>query len=164
MRLPEAAAYDETGCCGKVNGLECTIKGVFDRRTAEGIGSNHYYYKFAADIPGWDKAGTFHSVDLWFFFETLAKCWRPFTGKHYDLARRMCNYWADFIKTGDPNGLDADQSSMPEWLPYTSEKPFEMVFTTEDAPPVRNPLQPDGKENDFMRFLMEASVRRLTED
>ena len=28
-------------------------------------------------------------------------------GKHYDLARQMCNYWANFIKSGDPNGLDA---------------------------------------------------------
>ena len=25
-------------------------------------------------IPGWDHPGKFHSVDLWFFFETLAKC------------------------------------------------------------------------------------------
>ena len=39
-------------------------------------------------------------------------------GKHYDLARRMCNYWTNFAKTGNPNGLDADGSPMPEWLPY----------------------------------------------
>ena len=159
--MPEALACDETGCYGKINGLECTIKGILDRRTAEGIGKNHYYYKFAADIPGWDNAGNFHSVDLWFFFETLAKCWRPFTGKHYDLARRMCNYWANFIKNGDPNGSDADQLPMPEWKPYTHEKPCEMVFTTEGAAPVRNGPEPDGGESEFMRFLMEASVRRL---
>ena len=60
-----------------------------------------YYYCFGADIPGWDNPGTFHSVDLWFFFETLAKCWRPFTGKHYDLARQMCDYWCNFIKSGE---------------------------------------------------------------
>ena len=41
-------------------------------------------------MPGWDNPGTFHSSDLWFWFETLAKCWRPFTGRHYDLARQMC--------------------------------------------------------------------------
>ncbi|HSK69564.1 MAG TPA: carboxylesterase family protein, partial [Candidatus Limnocylindria bacterium] len=51
-----------------------------------------FAYEFSADIPGWDDPGAFHSSDLWFFFETLAKCWRPFTGKHYDLARQMCDY------------------------------------------------------------------------
>ena len=62
-----------------------------------------YLYKFDPEIPG-DDAGSFHSSELWFVFETLAKCWRPFKGKHYDLARQMCNYWTNFAKTGDPNG------------------------------------------------------------
>ena len=83
----------------------------------------YYYYRFDPDIPGWDNAGTFHSVDLWFFFETLAKCWRPFVGQHYDLSRMMCNYWVNFIKTGDPNGNDADGKPMPYWYPYEKEKP-----------------------------------------
>ncbi len=77
-------------------------------------GKNTYFYTFDPEIPG-DNAGSFHSSDLWFVFETLAKCWRPFTGKHYDLARQMCNYWTNFAKTGDPNGPDADGTPMPEW-------------------------------------------------
>ncbi len=164
LRLQKPGICDENGCYGKVNGLECTIKGIFDKRTGAGIGKNHYYYKFAADIPGWDNPGTFHSVDLWFFFETLAKCWRPFTGKHYDLARQMCNYWANFIKSGDPNGSDADESPMPEWEPYTHERPFEMIFAAEGTAPIQNSPEPDGEEDKFMRFLMEASVRRLEGD
>ena len=63
-----------------------------------------YYYRFIPDIPGDDNPGTFHSVDLWFFFDTIAKCTRPYTGRHYDLARQMSSYWINFIKTGDPNG------------------------------------------------------------
>lgn len=73
-----------------------------------------YLYRFDPEIPG-DDAGSFHSSDLWFVFETLAKCWRPFKGKHYDLARQMCNYWTNFAKTGDPNGLDQDGTPMPLW-------------------------------------------------
>ena len=73
---------------------------------------------FAPSIPGWDNAGTFHSSDLWFVFETLACCWRPFTGRHYDLARQMCNYVSNFVICGDPNGPDADGTPMPEWRPY----------------------------------------------
>lgn len=90
-----------------------------------------YYYVFDAPIPGWDNPGTFHSVDLWFFFETLAKCWRPFVGMHYDLARKMCNYWANFIRSGDPNGTDADGTDMPRWHPYTPAQPFPMRFGSE---------------------------------
>ena len=162
LKMPEAGRCDEEGRYGKVNGLECTIKGIFDSRTARGIGQKHYYYKFVADIPGYDRPGTFHSVDLWFFFETLAKCWRPFTGKHYDLARQMCNYWANFIKTGNPNGPDADQSPMPEWAPYEAGKPCEMIFSTQGAAAVLSRPESETEENAFMRFLIDASVRGLT--
>ena len=76
--------------------------------------------QFDAEIPGPDHPGTFHSSDLWFVFETLASCSRPFVGKHYDLARQMCNYLCNFIKTGDPNGPDADGTPMPLWEDYMS--------------------------------------------
>ena len=36
-----------------------------------------YYYNFGPTIPG-DDAGAFHSSELWFTFETLMKCWRPY--------------------------------------------------------------------------------------
>ncbi len=77
-----------------------------------------YLYYFApTTVPG-DNAGAFHSSDLWFMFETLAKSTRPFVGAHYDLARKMCNYWVNFVKTGDPNGPDADGEPMPVWRPF----------------------------------------------
>lgn len=90
-------------------------------------GKKTWVYRFDPDIPGWDDPGAFHSCDLWFFFETLAKCWRPFKGVHYDLARQMCNAWAHFIKTGDPNGSDADGTPQPEWKPY-ADGDFVMSF------------------------------------
>lgn len=115
------------------NGIEYTIRSVFGKRSERGIGRRQYYYKFDTDIPGWDEPGTFHSSDLWFFFETLAKCWRPFTGHHYDLARQMCNYWCNFIRTGDPNGRDADGTELPCWDTYTAEHPCQMVFGRDGA-------------------------------
>lgn len=86
-----------------------------------------YNYHFDPEIPG-DAAGAFHSSELWFMFETLAKCWRPFVGKHYDLARHMCNYWTNFAKTGDPNGLDSDGTPMTAWKPYQINNPYRMHF------------------------------------
>ena len=108
-----------------------------------------YGYTFDAEMPG-DNAGAFHSSDLWFVFETLAKCWRPFKAKHYDLARQMCNYWTNFAKTGDPNGPDADGKPMPRWEPYTLEKPFEMYFG--DTAHMRD------EQNPVIRFLIDYAI------
>ncbi|NMB20417.1 MAG: carboxylesterase family protein [Firmicutes bacterium] len=118
----ENSSLEEAISKAAVNTIEFAI-----RLAGEG-NAPLYYYNFDAEIPGEDNPGTFHSVDLWFFFETLAKCWRPFVGKHYDLARHMCNYWANFIKTGDPNGLDATGEEMARWYPYTKDEPFGMLF------------------------------------
>ena len=138
---------------GTVNGIGLTVRGVFERKARQG--GKNYYYCFDADIPGWAHPGTFHSVDLWFFFETLAKCWRPFVGRHYDLSRQMCNYWANFIRCGDPNGADADGTPMPEWGPYTSESPCVMTFTGEG--PVSAVVPPSP----FERFLIDRVVDRI---
>jgi len=113
---------------GEISPLEWAIKKMAVDRNNNGIDLPLYYYRFDADIPGLDDPGTFHSVELWFFFETLAKCWRPFVGKHYDLARQMCNYWSNFVKTGDPNGNDADETPMPVWSPYKKGSECDMIF------------------------------------
>ena len=137
---------------GAVNGIGLTVRGVFEEK-ARSENVKNYYYCFDADIPGWDDPGTFHSVDLWFFFETLAKCWRPFVGRHYDLARQMCNYWANFIRTGDPNGPDADGSAMPEWQPYSVQCPCAMRFEGGGARPCAK------APTDYERFLMNALLK-----
>ena len=116
-----------------------------------GAGTDLYYYSFDAEIPGWDHPGTFHSVDLWFFFETLAKCWRPFTGKHYDLARQMCNYWANFIATGNPNGNDVTGQPMAYWAPFTPDQPACMLFADQ---PISTLEQPDEMQDMLIRHYL----------
>lgn len=111
-----------------VNGIEVAVKEAGRGIYAKGLGDKLYYYRFDADIPGPDHPGTFHSVDLWFFFESLDKCWRPMVGRHYDLARKMATYWTNFVKTGDPNGVDVDGTPLPEWKPCGAVR-NEMEFT-----------------------------------
>lgn len=132
-----------------LNGIECTTKAMFLKNAELGNKDDCYYYSFDADIPGEDNPGTFHSVELWFFFETLAKCSRPYVGRHYDLARLMCNYWCNFVKTGNPNGKDADGTMMPEWLPYTKENPYSMVFDSKGA------KQEKTEEKEYEKFFIE---------
>lgn len=119
----------------EVNGIEIAVKDMFETRAANGNTKNCYYYRFNPDIPGEDNPGTFHSCDLWFFFETLAKCWRPYEGHHYNLSRQMCTYWANFIKTGNPNGKDADGTDLPEWKPYDNKTRWEMEFNKNGSIP-----------------------------
>ena len=54
----------------------------------------------------------------------------------YDVSRKMCNYLCNFVKTGNPNGKDCDDSNLPEWKPYTCADKNKMVFNT-DAQPVK---------------------------
>jgi para-nitrobenzyl esterase len=124
---------------------------LFCETVAAQGGQTVYGYSFGPEIPG-DDAGAFHSSDLWFEFETLAKCWRPFKGKHYDLARQMCNYWTNFAKNGDPNGLDADGKAMPKWTPYTVKSPKVMEFL--DKPKM-------GKKADELRQLVMDYNKQL---
>ena len=130
-----------------------TIRRFARDKARRGDESPIYYWVFGPEIPGWDDPGAFHSSDLWFWFETLAKCWRPFTGKHYDLARQMCNYWANFIRSGDPNGKDADGSDMPVWEPLTGDHPAAMRWTDDGAQPYMDVPKP------LMQLLMKTWLK-----
>ena len=122
-------------------------------KTATGEKTPMYYCVFGPDYPGWDDPGCFHGADLWFFFETLAKCWRPFKGHHYDLARQMCNYLSNFIRCGDPNGCDADGRPMPQWDPYTAEDPCRMYFG-------RKIYADREKPSELMQFLLRHEMKK----
>jgi carboxylesterase type B len=125
------AFFDYIGARNLDEGKVMDAKTILDRLlNSINIGTQQqtiFGYRFGPEIPG-DDAGAFHSSDLWFEFETLAKCWRPFKGKHYDLARQMCNDWTNFANSGEPNGLDADGTPMPKWTPYTLKSPLVMEF------------------------------------
>ena len=77
-------------------------------------------------------------------------------GQHYDLSRMMCNYWVNFIKTGDPNGNDADGKPMPYWYPYEKEKPCEMIFMSD------RPVVNCGWVTPFKEFLQEQIKKNLS--
>lgn len=73
-----------------------------------------YAYQFNRDIPGDDHPGAFHSSELWYVFGTLMRSNRPFSGYDYELSQRMCDWWVNFARTGQPgNG----------WRAYTAEDP-----------------------------------------
>ena len=79
-------------------------------------GRPSYCYFFRRQMPG-DKAGAFHSSELWYIFGTLRRCWRPLTEADEALSHRMLRVWTDFMKTGDPG-----------FPPCTEEDPHVEIF------------------------------------
>lgn len=84
-----------------------------------------YIYFFNRKLPG-DDAGAFHSSELWYEFHTLSRAWRPWEDCDWTLEAAVSGYWANFAKTGDPNGGD-----LPIWHPYTEEAPVQMLLAEE---------------------------------
>ncbi len=138
---------------GLMHSIGFAIRAASRMNGQNGSPQKLYAYNFDAEIPGWDDPGTFHSVDLWFFFETLAKCWRPFTGKHYDLARNMCDYWVNFIRSGTPNGMDSQGKHLPQWPALTGTDPAWMTFTDKSG---AQPWKLSGLEE----FLLDHYIKQ----
>ncbi len=153
LQLPESRGKREGLGYAPVSGIACTVRGVLGDIAKEG--RRGYCYCFDPDIPGWDDPGTFHSSDLWFWFETLAKCWRPFVGRHYDLARQMCDYFCNFIRTGDPNGKDLNGEELPRWEAWNDQSPCTMIFTREGAKASGEP------QSDFEKFISDRIMERI---
>lgn len=61
-----------------------------------------YLWFFERNLPG-DDHGAWHSADLWYWFGTLKKCWRPFNEKDVALSEEMTDRLTAFAKTGNPN-------------------------------------------------------------
>lgn len=80
-----------------------------------------WVYYFTRQLPG-DDAGAFHSSELWYMFGTLNRCWRPSTEADFALSDHMVTYWANFMKTGDPNG-----DGLPQWKPYADEQDIQIL-------------------------------------
>ncbi|WP_022772470.1 carboxylesterase family protein [Butyrivibrio sp. AE2015] len=115
--------------------VESSVKSAFTDANKNDAGQKFYYYRFNPDIPGDGHKGdaypgTFHSCDLWFFFDTLGMCHRPYKGRHFDLADQMSSYFANFVKTGNPNA-----EGLPVWEPYKTSSPHEMEFLGRGATP-----------------------------
>lgn len=80
---------------------------------------NIYAYYFNHAPPGRDSEfyGSYHSSDLWYFFDSLRNVagQRNWTSADHRMAETMSTYLANFIKTGNPNG-----NGLPQW-PQTSK-------------------------------------------
>ncbi len=89
------------------NDMFTLILGIMARKYASK--NNTYAYYFDVNAKG-DKNLAFHSSDLRYAFNTLNKSWRPYDEEDNKVSLLMVNYFSNFIKYGDPNGIN-----LPRW-------------------------------------------------
>ncbi|KAL3472610.1 alpha/beta-hydrolase [Aspergillus californicus] len=88
--------------------------------TAGGAKSPIYTY-FLTRTPAEDaSSGSYHGAELWYTFNNIP--YADYTAnltwavEDYAIEARVSEYWANFIRSGDPNG-----EGLPTWEPTTAE-------------------------------------------
>jgi para-nitrobenzyl esterase len=89
-------------------------------------GSTVYVYRFARKVPGTGKYahyGAFHTGEVPYAYDNLKFVDRPWQPIDYELAKTMSSYWANFVRSGNPNG-----KGLPDWPAYDSKGKMIMMF------------------------------------
>ncbi len=82
-----------------------------------------YVFDQAIPWPEHPEFGAFHSSDLVYAFNNLAKMNHPWTDDDRRVGELVSAYWVNFVKTGNPNG-----DGLPEWKPFVSVTPATMTI------------------------------------
>jgi para-nitrobenzyl esterase len=64
----------------------------------------------------------YHSAEIEYVFSVLPRRAAPWPAEDQSLARLMSSYWANFAKTGNPNG-----PGLPQWPAYNGKDGFEVM-------------------------------------
>ncbi len=98
------------------------------KQWADGQEKPSFVWHFNRQLPGDDK-GAFHTADIWYWFGTLDRCWRPMEEKDYELSRQMVDYLCSFVRTGDPN----TGGKQPGWRASSKNDPAVMLLGEQET-------------------------------
>ncbi|HVW14115.1 MAG TPA: carboxylesterase family protein [Mucilaginibacter sp.] len=86
-----------------------------------------YVYNFDRKVPAtgeYVKWGAFHTAEVPYVMDNLKTLQnRPLEPVDYKLSDMMCDYWVNFVKTGNPNG-----KGLRQWPKYNTTDNQVMVF------------------------------------
>ncbi len=95
-----------------------------------------YLYNFNRQIPGdtpETQNGAFHTGEVPYAYDNLAKVRRPYQAIDRQLASYMSNYWVNFAKTGNPNG-----KGLPVWPRFQAENTLLQLDVETKATTLKN--------------------------
>jgi para-nitrobenzyl esterase len=112
------------------------------RLAAENGGKHVYFYQFSRTPPfpsgnRYYGLGATHGMEMPYVFDHLDQLEVPWTTKDRELALVLPEYWANFAKSGDPNG-----PGLPVWPGFRESRGKVMILgeelTAETIPGERN--------------------------
>ena len=102
---------------------------VAKQMTAAGNPVWLYRFGYVAQSLRPEKMGADHASEQPYLFSTLdARYGKDVTAKDREMAQMFHSYFANFAKSGDPNG-----EGLPIWSQYDPTKPDLMMFTLDDG-------------------------------
>lgn len=110
-----------------------------------------YGYRFAyvADSMKAQWPGALHATDIPYAFDTVnVKYHKALTKHDQQMATLVHQYWANFIKRGDPNG-----ANLPQWNHFDIQKDDLMWFSNEGIKSTHMVTDPWKKRLDYIESL-----------
>ena len=99
-----------------------------------------FVYRFKRKVPAegeYAKYGAFHTGEVPYAYDNLKYGDRPYEQADREIAGLMSSYWANFIKTGDPNS-----KGLPYWPVYSNAEKQVMYFDQKSlAGPMKDAAQ-----------------------
>lgn len=112
--------------------------------------SKAFLYNFNRALPAYTpetQFGAFHSGEIVYAYDNLHTLDRPWEAVDHRIADAMSSYWANFAKTGNPNG-----KNLPKWKAYHPES--EQVLIIDEA--IQSKSLPTKVQMDFWeRYFTE---------
>jgi para-nitrobenzyl esterase len=106
-----------------------------------------YIYYFNHGLPGdrKEKFGAGAGAEIPYVMNSLSKVDRQYKKEDYAIANMMSSYWANFAKTGDPNGKD-----LPVWPSVNPDGKIIMQLGDDSG---KIPVATDARLDFFKRFF-----------
>ena len=119
-------------------------------------GNAGYEYQFDRAAPGREGAGAVHGTEVPYVFGAVnsESGGANYTAVDREISAAMQQYWTNFAKTGDPNGVVKVTSRLPLWPKFDPAARGYIEFTDQ------GPVARDGLRRPFCDVYLE-NVKRL---